>query len=116
MCFLSFEKFAELEMQLGAKVTYTDVKVGEIGFKGIQISGPKTSIKVIPDQDALGGYARMLQMNTWKLYSLGKAPKLLSSDGNKMLRESDADAVEVRVGYYAQLGCSAPGYNGVGLL
>jgi len=53
----------------------------------------------------------MLQMDVWKLYSLGKAPKILDSDGLKFLRESSADAVEVRVGYYAQLGCRGPGYN-----
>ena len=53
----------------------------------------------------------MLTMNVWKLYSLGKAPKILDTDGLKMLRESTSDAVEVRVGYYAQLGCRAPGFN-----
>ena len=53
----------------------------------------------------------MLQMDVWKLYSLGKAPKILDSDGLKFLRDSTADSVEVRVGYYAQLGCRGPGYN-----
>ena len=53
----------------------------------------------------------MLSMSFWKLYSLGKCPKILDSDGLRMLRESNADAVEVRVGYYAQLGCRAPGFN-----
>jgi hypothetical protein len=53
----------------------------------------------------------MLQLDMWKLYSLGKAPKILDADGLKMLRESDADAVQVRVGYYAQVGCRAPGFN-----
>jgi hypothetical protein len=50
-------------------------------------------------------------MDVWKLYSLGKAPKILDSDGLKFLRDSSADSVEVRVGYYAQLGCRGPGYN-----
>jgi hypothetical protein len=53
----------------------------------------------------------MLQLDVWKLYSLGKAPRILDADGLKMLRESSADAVEVRAGYYAQLGCRAPGWN-----
>ena len=50
-------------------------------------------------------------MNVWKLYSLGKAPRILDSDGMRFLRDSNADSVEVRVGYYAQLGCRAPGWN-----
>jgi hypothetical protein len=53
----------------------------------------------------------MLQLDVWKLYSLGKCPRILDSDGLKMLRESSADAVQVRVGYYAQVGCRAPGWN-----
>lgn len=83
----------------------------EIGFRGILINGPRGPIRVVPDQNCPSDRAFMLQMDRWKLYSLGKAPKLLESDGMKMLRESNADAVEVRVGYYAQLGCDAPGFN-----
>lgn len=83
----------------------------EIGFRGILINGPRGPIKVIPDQNCPFGTAFMLQMDVWKLYSLGKAPKILDTDGLKMLRDSAADSVEVRVGYYAQLGCRAPGWN-----
>ena len=37
--------------------------------------------------------------------------RILDLDGNKVLRESDADAVEVRSGGYKTLGCNAPGHN-----
>lgn len=112
MCFVSYSKFAELEVALGAKVQYIDLKVNpQIGFRGISINGPRGSIKVVADQNCPSDVAFMLQMDTWKLYSLGKAPRIQDSDGLKMLRESNADAVEVRVVYYAQLGCNAPGYN-----
>lgn len=110
-CFLSYTKFADLEKALGSKVQYIDSKVGEIGFRGILIHGPRGPIKVIPDQDCPNDRAFMLSMQYWKLNSLGKCPKILDMDGNKMLRESSADAVEVRVGYYAQLSCRAPGFN-----
>jgi hypothetical protein len=111
-CFASYSKYADLENSLGSKVQYIDMKVNaEIAFRGIQINGPRGPIKVVPDQNCPNDRAFMLQMNVWKLYSLGKAPKILDTDGLKMLRESSADAVEVRVGYYAQLGCRAPGFN-----
>lgn len=111
-CFISYGKFAELEKALGAKVQYVDKHINpEIGFRGIKIHGPRGAITVIPDQNCPQGKAFMLSMSFWKLYSLGKCPKILDSDGLKMLRESNADAVEVRVGYYAQLGCRAPGFN-----
>lgn len=111
-CFMNYSKFADLEKALGSKVQYVDVKASaEIGFRGIVINGPRGPIKVIPDQNCPSDRAFMLQMNVWKLYSLGKAPKILDADGMKMLRDSSADSVEVRIGYYAQLGCRAPGWN-----
>jgi len=112
VCFVNYNNFADLEKALGSKVSYVDVKVNpEIGFRGILIHGPRGPIKVVPDQNCPNGVAYMLQMDVWKLYSLGKAPKILDSDGLKFLRESTADAVEARIGYYAQLGCRAPGFN-----
>ena len=112
VCFMNYSNFADLEKALGSKVSYVDVKVKpEIGFRGILIHGPRGPIKVIPDQNCPNNAAFMLQMDVWKLYSVGKAPKILDSDGLKFLRDSTADAVEVRVGYYAQLGCRAPGWN-----
>lgn len=114
-CFVSYEKYAALEKALGAKVQYLEAahERAEIAFKGIMVHGPRGPIKVIPDQNCPSDKGFMLSMSFWKLYSLGKAPKILDSDGLKMLRESNSDAVEVRVGYYAQLGCRAPGFNAV---
>lgn len=111
-CFINYAEYADLEKALGSKVQYVDLKVSaDIGFRGIVINGPRGPIKVIADQNCPAGRAFMLQLDTWKLYSLGKAPKILDADGMKMLRESSADAVEVRIGYYAQAGCRAPGWN-----
>lgn len=111
-CFMDYSKFADLEKALGSKVQYIDLKANaEIGFRGILINGPRGPIKVLPDQNCPSDRAFMLQMDVWKLYSLGKAPKILDTDGLRMLRDSDADSVEVRVGYYAQVGCRAPGWN-----
>lgn len=111
-CFMNYANYANLETALGSRVQYIDMKVNaEIAFRGIQVNGPRGPIKVVPDQNCPSDRAFMLQMDVWKLYSLGKAPKILDTDGLKMLREATADGVEVRVGYYAQLGCRAPGFN-----
>lgn len=114
-CFMNYKRWDELVKSLGSKVMYIDevVSSGEakVSFKGVMVHGPKGPVKVIPDQNCPNDTAFLLQLNTWKLYSLGKVPTIIDSDGLKMLRESSADAVEVRVKYYAQLGCNAPGYN-----
>lgn len=111
-CFISYAKYAELEKALGSKVQYVDLKLNaEIGFRGIIINGPRGPIKVIPDQNCPSDKAFMLQLSSWKLYSLGKAVRVIDTDGLMMLRQSSSDGVEVRYGFYGNLGCRAPGYN-----
>ena len=117
VAFMAFSDFAELELDLGAKVQYTDssgvggASPARIGFKALEIHAPYGTIKCIPDADCQPGVAWLLQMNTWSLNSLGECPRILSHDGNRLLRVTDADAIEARIGYYAQVGCKAPGYN-----
>lgn len=110
-CFMSTGKFADLEKALGSKVQYVDLKVGGIGFRGINIHGQNGDIKVLGDMNCPENSAWMLQMDVWKLYSLGKSVRVIDTDGLKMLRQATADGVEVRYGYYAQMGCRAPGFN-----
>lgn len=114
--FMNHLHYSELLKALGSKVEYvrsspSDADVGEISFSGLRLHTPTGSVIVVPDQNCPTGNAYMLQMDTWKLYSLGMAPKILQPDGMRVLREPSLDALEVRVGYYAQLGCVAPGWN-----
>lgn len=114
-CFLNFENFRNLENSLGSKVLYEVAKPGDaeatVGFKAITIAGPRGFIKVIPDANCPPDRAFMLQLDTWKLYSRGEAPGILNDDGNVLLRVYNADAHEIRVGFYGNLGCRAPGWN-----
>jgi hypothetical protein len=118
--FLNPANYQNLVLELGAKVQYQKVaaKVGdaEIGFEGIKLAGPRGAITVLSDKSCSSSYGYMLDLKEWKLCSLGKAPKLLMSDGLRMLRESDSDGVQIRAGYYAQLGCHRPGSSGVAKL
>lgn len=111
--FLNFTKYSALEKSLGSKVQYVDLKVGEIGFRGIRVNGPKGEIKVVPDQNCPLNNLYLLQLDTWKHGSLGKPVRVIDTDGLQMLRQSSADGVECRYGYYANLWCRAPGWNGV---
>lgn len=111
-CFMPFAKWNELEKSLGSKVSYVNLEApGKVGFRGIQIAGNSGPITVLADRNCPAGKAFMVEMDTWCLDSLGKAPRLFDTDGRTMLRQSDADGVEVRALYYAQLGCRAPGRN-----
>lgn len=116
VCVMNFQDFANLEKALGSKVIYDTQEaynMPQIGFKVIKIAGPKGDIKVVADQNCPSGFAYMLQLNTWELASLGKAPQLFNTDGLEMLRNATSDSLDIRIYYYAQMSCNAPGYNGV---
>ena len=54
---------------------------------------------------------RMVQ-EAWVLASIGGAPKIINQrDNNRWLRIGNQDGYEIRVGYYAQVGCRKPGWN-----
>lgn len=115
MCFTNFTSYAALEKSLGSKVQYVDVKHDEadIAFAGIRIHAPYGPITVVPDRSCPALTAYLLQMDTWKIRSLGKAPHILTYglEGLEGLRVGNADALEIRIGYYANLICNAPGWN-----
>tara|TARA_R110000824_G_scaffold240999_1_gene429656 strand:- start:311 stop:1558 length:1248 start_codon:yes stop_codon:yes gene_type:complete len=112
--FMDFASYSNLEKALGAKVQYDKVKSSDasIGFDALVINGPRGRMKVIPDHNCLPDVAFMLQLDTWSLNTLGAAPQILDADGNgQMMRVSNLDAYEVRIGYYGNVACNAPGFN-----
>lgn len=115
MAFMSFASYAALEKSLGSKVQYVDVKHDEadIAFAGIRIHAPYGPINVIPDRNCPNKQCFLLQMDTLKFRSLGKAPHILTYglEGLEGLRVGAADALEIRIGYYGNLICNAPGWN-----
>ena len=116
-CFLNYTNYQDLVNSLGAKANYEMTKSshmglnGYVGFEGVTIIGPKGPIKVIPDIACQLDVAWMLQLDTWVLASIGKAPRILQRDGNRFLRVNNQDQLEVRTGYYANVGCKCPGFN-----
>ncbi len=85
----------------------------DIAFAGITVNAPYGPITVIPDRNCPAVTCYLLQMDTWKLRTLGKAPHILTYglEGLEGLRVGNADALEVRIGYYGNLVCNAPGWN-----
>lgn len=112
--FMSYSDYANLAKAIGTRVQYVDVKAGTdgaISFQGLSINGPTGVVKCIPDVNCQKGRCWILTMNTWKLYSLKKIVNLFDTDGLRMLRSGTNDSLQIRCFQYAQLGCSAPGYN-----
>lgn len=111
--FTNYGSMSSLIKALGTRREFCDWQGdGEIGFRGVKIQGPAGPIECYADRNCQAATGFLLQMNTWKLYSLGPVPKIFKyKDGMEMLRLGNADAMELRVGAYSQLGCNAPGWN-----
>lgn len=113
--FLNHAQFRALAKAQSSKVVYNDPGTGahvSLGFKGFQIDGQNGPVTIMQDMNCPNTRAYCLQMDTVKLYSLGRAPTLYDTDGLTMLRGSATDDVEIRAYYYANMGFRAPGYNG----
>ena len=109
--FVSFTDFIALEKELESTVQReVDPDTGA-GFRSMEMYAPYGVAKIIPDKDCPVGVAYALQMDTWQLATIGETVGIIDADGNRILRQSSADGVEVRVGFYGQLACSAPGFN-----
>jgi hypothetical protein len=115
LCIMDFASYAALVNSLGAKVQYVQVKHDEVevAFEGITFQSAYGRVTVLADRSCPPQTAYVLTMSTWKLRSLGKVPHILTygMEGLEGLRVGNADALEIRIGYYGNLICSAPGYN-----
>lgn len=109
----NFASYSALSKALGARREFVNLETdGGIKFRGIKLIGPNGDIECFADRSCQSKTGYLLQMNTWKLYSLNAVPFIFRyGDGLEMLRVANADASEVRCGFYAGLGCNAPGYN-----
>lgn len=115
LCVMDFASYAALVNSLGAKVQYVQVNHDEVevAFEGITFQSAYGRVTVLADRNCPPQTAYLLTMNTWKLRSLGKVPHILTygMEGLEGLRVGNADALEIRIGYYGNLICSAPGWN-----
>lgn len=115
LCVIDFASYASLVNALGAKVQYVQVNHDEVevAFEGITFQSAYGRVTVLADRSCPPMTAYLLTMNTWKMRSLGKVPHILTygMEGLEGLRVGNADALEIRIGYYGNLICSAPGMN-----
>lgn len=110
--FMNFATYANLKKSLGTKVQYVDLQANpRVSFRGVMVDGNKGTIKCIPDQNCPSNRVFGVKLNMWKWYSLGKAVRVIDTDGLQMLRQTSSDGIEVRIGSYSNLGCRAPGAN-----
>ena len=85
-----------------------------IGFQGVKVFTDAGEITVQPDRFCPVQRSYLLEMSTIKYIGVASAsvPDFLIHDENgHVLRMTDADAVECRVGYYGAMACNKPVVN-----
>ncbi len=110
--------YQTLVKQLTSQANYVNVKHDEIdiSFKALVLPTANGEIAILQDRNQLSQQANIITLKTWKLRSLGKVPQFLTFPGfydQLGFPVPGSDAVELRVGYYANLTCNAPGANAV---
>ncbi len=112
---IDFVSYSTLINELGAKVQYVMLEHDEVqvAFEAIHFHSAYGKIPVLADRSCQPATAWCETTDTWKLRTLGKAPHVLTygMEGLEGLRVGNADALEIRIAYYGNLICSAPGYS-----
>ena len=112
---IDFLSYSTLVNELGAKVSYVMLEHDEVevAFEAIHFHSAYGKIPVVADRSCQPQTAWCLTTDTFKLRTLGKAPHILTygMEGLEGLRVGNADALEIRVAYYGNQICSAPGFN-----
>lgn len=125
--FANPESLSDLELLSNSKmriVAELDTKVmgegGEVlvGFSGYRAVVGGRSVKIYGDRNCPSTRLYALQLDTWTLWHTGKLVNWLGEayTGSKLQPSQNEDCAEARLGSYQNLGCSAPGWNGVAKL
>lgn len=123
--FYSPNDYLNLQMELESSGALRNVKepAAKIGkysfgvpFEGIEVMGPAGPVKVMFDINMQDNYPLVTQLDTWTFGSMGEVPYFDETDGNRILRETDADAYGGRIVGDGQLYNEAPVCSAINLL
>lgn len=113
-CLMNHVNFSNLVKQLGSKVEYQGAGgSADVGFRYVSIHTSGGEVKVYADPACPSNLGYVLTKDTWCLHHLDGFPHLDTIDGNSGLRQNTNDGIEVRARYWAEIACTAPGWNGV---
>lgn len=122
--FANPESLSDLELITNSRVRIMgalDTKmVGEsgnviVGFQGYRVLVGGRAVDVYGDRNCPSNRFYEVQLSTWTLWHTGDLINWLgeSYTGKKIMPSQNEDTGESRLGGYMNLGCSAPGFNGV---
>jgi hypothetical protein len=108
--------YADLEMDLGARVSYMTVEAFEnaqVSFDAIKQATPYGMITILMDIFCPLGSGWMLELDTLLMPSVGEVPRVAGEgvDGLQWLRSATSENYQMRAKWIASTYCAAPGKN-----
>lgn len=94
------------------RVVDVKAKGTTIGFKALEVLAQGGPLKIMADPNCPDRFGYLLQMEDWKLKTLGALPRFINPNG-QTLTQATANQIEVRVGYAGNVYCKAPTHSGV---
>ncbi len=111
-CFCHPRDLANFKKAIGSKVTYPKASVAStvagVSFTGIEVEGDEGRIVLLTSPFIPRNEAHLLDLDSWKLDTIGPAPQLLDYDGPNFLRVASDDAYECRFGMYGNMYTNSP--------
>ena len=109
---MPYGQYTALANSQGAKVQLVNVKsdVG-IGFEGIEVTGANGRVVCLPDRYCPANTICGVNINSWKLISVGKICRTWQYDGKVWLRSYNANGMEIRFYSLGNLVCREPRAN-----
>lgn len=104
------KRLGYLIREVGSKIERDPEDTQRLGTSVFIVRTPAGEQRVYGDPNCQPNKVWGLNEEVWEMVSTGPVPEIFDEDLSK-LRESDADAYEVRMGGYFQLGCHVPGEN-----
>lgn len=125
--FANPESLSDLEIVSNSKVrilksitTNMSTEDGKfiIGINGYLALCGGNEVEIYPDRNCPSNRLLALQLDTWRLWHTGEWINWTGemATGMRLRPSENEDSVEARLGAYQNLGCSAPGWNGVARL
>lgn len=125
--FANPESLADLELVSNSKVRILGDVNGQVmskdgnlivGFSGYKALCGGRMVSIYPDRNCPSTRLYALMASTWRLWHTGEWINWTGemATGLRLRPSENEDSVEARLGAYQNLGCSAPGWNGVAQL
>jgi hypothetical protein len=110
---MPYGQYTALANAQGAKVQLVNVKnqATDIGFEGIEVTGANGRVVCLPDRYTPSALIAGIDINSWKLISVGKAVRTWQYDGKVWLRSYNQNGMEIRFYSLANLVCREPRAN-----